>query len=969
MNLIKILTSLLLGATVTVWATDLDVAGAKAKYEAQKQLADRAKARMESLYAVVQQAERELRNAEANEANAISERNRIERTIENIEREIQNFQREIDSLTFQNNTDQRRLDDIQFAIQNKRSERDRIYRKIEQLDDRIHEVERRISDLQFGNGPGNWRCVAVDRGWEEHSGGHPATGGSRQEAEAEAMASCLKIHGKCSISSCEKDNPEIESLRRKLEQLQQQRDSENQKLRNLDSEINQFEREQSSLSSNILQRNQTIQNKRYAIQDSERKRQQQVRLLSEADETVRRAKTATELARQDVASSRPPYASAKSEYEYQEKSAQEAYAYYQQVYANYQEALKQVYTKADSAATQHSGQEALERATGPGKLDGDQAGAKAGVIKGMEDIKGRDYKKGYLEGREQAATQSDLVSYYRQGFAQGEGFAKDKAHAENFPRGFNDTLKNYLSAAPPQSSTVDISETISSDPGGNGQFAQLENIPIGQGAEPSVVPPQEPELGTPVAGSPQINVLASLKAYYSPPCTGLVLSEFDSLCLERYDRAYFAQYAEQFRKIYLVEYRKSFLASADGSYQSTLLKQDIGASTSGKQIGAKDQGVLDGFAQKLVAYQSSEYQAGGESFKSEVEKGAFLVLRGAYLKETSGDGLFTPGESISLGVVIDNYGGQSTAMSKVRLRVLAVGGLGPVNFQIRELPALAGKTRTTLSGVVMSSLQTQSPGDKLSLECSLEVETSQGWKEVARTKTDAETGFPLEMTEVQLPPKMKVGEAVEAKFVFKNRTASELTKVVGEVGNNPQFVKFSEKKLKLPKMGPGEVISIPFRVEAGPWIGDNTYVNFTSALELSGGRKTFQTLRRMIELDRFVSLLLFDANGTSVPSSTLTIRAGTQVSIGVQVKNKATSLLPGRYILRAAKTSTPEITFGSGSTTSVDYGSISPGTQFSKVKINYSIPLSLKGKKEWAMVTLEGNGKIEHALMIYFDIQ
>lgn len=955
--------------TASAWGVDLDVAGAKAKYEAQKAIATTAKARMDSLYTTVQQAEREVRNAEAQEANVISERARIENDLEQTGRKIQSLQSEIDSLNNQNSFDQRRIEDLRILIPNKRAERDRVSQQIEPLDRSIREIERQISNAENGNGPGQWRCVAVDHGFEEHSAGHPATGSSRQEAEAQAMATCLTFHGRCDIETCEKNSAELENLRRRLEQLQEEREIEAQKLRQLDSEISTFENEQNSLNLKITQRTQQIQNDRFQVQTLERERQQQNRLLADADERVRRARTATDFAKQNLVATRAPYLAAKSEYEYKQKLAEEAYAYYQQVYANYQQALNQVYAKADSAASEHSRLEASERATAAAKIDGVREGEKSGLSKGLEDLKGRDFRKGYQEGHEQGAIQSGLATFYQEGFIEGARIAKDKAHLESFPKGFNDTLKNSLSIPPPQSVTVDISESISSYPGGNSEFADLKNLPVGQGAEPSIVPPKEPVFSVPSMGTPQINVPASLKAYFNPPCTGLASHDLEPLCLERYEGQYLAQFAEQYRKIYLNDYQKGFLQSAESSYQAALQQQDNDALRRGKELGAKEQGILDGYAKKLASYQESEYQAGGESFKNEINSRAFIVLRQARITEISPDGLFTPGEKVQLELVIDNYGGEASALAKARVKVMATSGLGPVNFEIRELPALAAKTRTTLSGVVSSVLQTQTAGEKIKLTCVLEIETAQGWREIGRSEPQAETGFPVELTQVQLPPKMKVGEVVVAQFVFKNRTSSEITDIVGDLGNEPKFIKFQESKVQIPRISAGEEVSLPLRIEPGPWIGDNTFINVTSSLEFSGGGKTFQVLPRIIQLDRPVSLLLFDGYGQEVPSSTLKVKAGTKVPIFVQVKNRANTPLPGRYVLRAAKTSTPEIKYADGSTVSVDYGAISPGTQFSRVRINYSIPPSLKGKKEWAMVTLEGNGKVEHALMVYFDVQ
>jgi hypothetical protein len=65
----------------------------------------------------------------------------------------------------------------------------------------------------------------------------------------------------------------------------------------------------------------------------------------------------------------------------------------------------------------------------------------------------------------------------------------------------------------------------------------------------------------------------------------------------------------------------------------------------------------------------------------------------------------------------------------------------------------------------------------------------------------------------------------------------------------------------------------------------------------------------------------------------------------------------------------PLITFANGSTTSVNYGSLSPGTQLQKIQIMYEVPKALAGKKEWVMIQADEGSKAQHVLMVYLDIQ
>ena len=56
--------------------------------------------------------------------------------------------------------------------------------------------------------PGNQmvRCIAVDRGFEEHFGGHAAFGRGVYEAQNRAIMQCQQFHGKCRIQSCSPAN-------------------------------------------------------------------------------------------------------------------------------------------------------------------------------------------------------------------------------------------------------------------------------------------------------------------------------------------------------------------------------------------------------------------------------------------------------------------------------------------------------------------------------------------------------------------------------------------------------------------------------------------------------------------------------------------------------------------------------------------------------------------------------------------
>lgn len=89
---------------------------------------------------------------------------------------------------------------------------DRAYRNIQQVPANIAQNVQRVQTLHRqlerqlqgggGGGGGFWQCVAVDRGWEEHRGGHRADGQNYQQAQRRALDQCERVHDNCVISSC-----------------------------------------------------------------------------------------------------------------------------------------------------------------------------------------------------------------------------------------------------------------------------------------------------------------------------------------------------------------------------------------------------------------------------------------------------------------------------------------------------------------------------------------------------------------------------------------------------------------------------------------------------------------------------------------------------------------------------------------------------------------------------------------------
>src|SRR5690606_7421068 len=97
-----------------------------------------------------------------------------------------------------------------------RRQLENLQRQYDRVVDRIRELDRKIAQLKNQPGTGNWTCVYVDKGWEEHAGGHRATHADKATAEAEAEKDCLAHHGSCVSRGC--SQPPSPQLKAAVEQ-------------------------------------------------------------------------------------------------------------------------------------------------------------------------------------------------------------------------------------------------------------------------------------------------------------------------------------------------------------------------------------------------------------------------------------------------------------------------------------------------------------------------------------------------------------------------------------------------------------------------------------------------------------------------------------------------------------------------------------------------------------------------------
>lgn len=898
-------------------AADLDVAGAKDRYERQRQIADLAKQRFDTQAQLLANAEQEVSNAAYYEQNAQSalqseqsKLNQIDSNLSQLERDISNLQSYLDS----NNS-------TLMTVNNQLTP---LYTRQANLNRRIPEIGRRIDEV------------------------------SQRISELEAQ---------------DPNSPQLANLRERKRNLERELNDAQSELNNVNYDVSRLERQRDNLNYEISNQQSQIRDKQLTLSQTQRERDRQLMAIQDARDEVRRAEQRTAEARRRADAIRPTYIASQNEYQREQQLAQSAYDYYMQVVANYNAALNAVYASADRAAGDHARREAQDRAPDKGKADGLAVGKSKGVDKGTADGNARDLAKGYADGREKAAIDAALSSFYLDGIEKGKAIAIAKGKAENLPKGYNDTLKAHFAADPAGAVTIDISENISSDPGGSGNMLALSQKSIGNVAGPAFNFLKEPTFAPPAYEVPGVSVPALIKAYYDPPCTGLVLAEFEPLCRQRYESSYKSSFDSSYQAVYRQNYQPAYESEAKSRYQLTLAGNFPASFTSGRQKGAAEQGSLDGFAKNQLAQQTEQYNAGIALFKVDVSKGSLIVFKEASLSETSGDGLFTPGEPVKLRIVVDNLGLEASALGKVRMRLTTLAGLGVANFTMRELPALAPHTRTTLEGVTAIPVTTEFPAEKMTLNAILEQEANGIWKNVSALAASAETRFPVELSEVILPKVPKVDEKLTATFRYVNRLRNEvdLTKVL--LKSSPKFVDFPTTATgELGKLAPGESKDITLDIKPGVWTGENTYVKFVSATEISDTQKYNQAFAKFIHMDRSASVNIFLGN-QPLPGSTLNVSAGSRVQINAQVAFHGKGFLPGPFELRVGKPSNPAITSTSNTTVGVNYGGMSPTTKPGVQPFYFEVPKSLAGKNEYVMITLSEGGVYRHVAMVYLNIK
>ncbi len=446
--------------------------------------------------------------------------------------------------------------------------------------------------------------------------------------------------------------------------------------------------------------------------------------------------------------------------------------------------------------------------------------------------------------------------------------------------------------------------------------------------------------------------------------------DFIPICREQYDTSYQTGFSRDFRESYGVSFKAGFSENIRPAYERALLQSFPDLFKQAEQRGAKDQGILDAFAQTMPQVKADEYARGRQLLSDTLSTGYLLSAQKLVILDGDADGVLTPGESVKLALTIDNHGKQASPLAGARFRIISHVGLENIQFEARELPAIQAQNRVKLTGVTQAKVAELSAGEKIRVEGVLELKTAAGdFVPIGQVSTDSEVHFPLELEALTPAKAGRVDETISAKVRFRNRGSKQTDAVRATLLTQPAIVSVPSGEISIPSLESGAASEMNILIKPGVWVGGNTLVKFVSRIASTTGTQNSQVFRQKIDIDRAGSLHLFDLSGKELPMATIVTSAGSTASFLAQFKFQRTTSLPGPFVVHATRTSDPEITLASGSTTSVNYGSWSPSKKADLLRFNYAVPTKLKGQSAWVMIQLSEANQAIHAMQVFLDVR
>ncbi len=897
-------------------AVDLDHLSARKSWSQQQAISDSALAAYKS-----DQAQFEKSNARV--MTEIDRENRLERTIPEYENDLRNANRQISEL-------EREIPEVE--------------QRARQAESELAEEKQKLSPLEMHE---KREAHHLERARERLR---------RAEDELkEAKAKMPPVEADIATATKAKEGAE-----RELEQAKREHKKAEHEVRRCENEISQRQ-------NSVASWERELANKRAGLSLAQRNRRDAGTNLQNTRDDLRQQKVLRQAAEDQREADRREMARSKADYDRENTYAVQLYDYYQQVLANYNLARQQVVDAAAQLGEKHGYSEASERAPAEGTNTGIEMAKRVGEEAGAKEAPVRQSIAGYRSAR---STPGQNPAAYQAGIDEGKALADTKASLEDFPNGYNAAMAASLSSDPPSATEVKMEEVpsdLNTAPQDKGNWLLPTKRLVKVNSDPTYPMPSDVAYRLPSRPGVRVNVPSADNRYLSPSCASVPLPEFESVCTSSYGSAYARGYRSGYESTFLSEYRRAFDSNISASYEAA---RKIGVAAEyqkGLSQGAKDQGVLDGFAGRISAARANQQKLGAEAWGSYLASGYLLRVKATNLEEGSGDGLFTPGEKISMSVVVDNLGGRAAPPGA--LLAVAQGGSGvSVSPSPRPLARLDANSRTTLRGTSFANLMPGQAGKEARFQIALSSGASSSASLIAEAK--ATLHFPLELQAIELSKKPKVGEEVDAKFRFKNLLTTKNAPAEIKIASVPGTVSVSSTELASVEIEPGQQVELNGKVKPGVWVGGNTQVAFVVDSQNLGGftgsiRQEFPAL---VEVDRAASLFLYDWSGKEVPSATFDVAAGGTLKFNVQFKFQGKTPLPGPFAFKVAQTSDPGIRTVSGSTVGTQYGAAGPNSTFSPISMQYTIDPSLKGKKGHVFLLLLERGQPIHVLQVFVNI-
>jgi putative ABC transport system permease protein len=391
---------------------DIDVEGARSRYTSQQSVASRyqsiyndALARLRPFESALQDAERREDLAERRVGQPRGEVFTIDSNIASENSRIQTLRSELRSA-------ESRIPSLERDISRHEADINKHEREVERAREDVRDIERRIRDEE---GRGQWQCTYVDRGHEEHRGGHSATGSTREEAASAAESACLALHGQCSESGCRRVSDDLSRLRQELREAEERCTRAESSLADAESRLRSSEQELDRCEPIVRNHQSEINSAERRVYDLESRRRTAARDLDEATQDLASARRDVSDAQVGVQRERSNVARAKAEYEREEAEARRLNSYLQQVIANYEAERRNAVALGQSRGQEHSLKEASERSGPLATEQGRRVGEQQGASVGLEDAKERSFARGYVIGRREGATSQELQAFYKNG--------------------------------------------------------------------------------------------------------------------------------------------------------------------------------------------------------------------------------------------------------------------------------------------------------------------------------------------------------------------------------------------------------------------------------------------------------------------------------------------------------------------------------------------------------------------------